>query len=225
MGRCHGGPRGRRRHRPDRPAMGAAELRAHEGPSRNDQPGILVEPRGGLSGGLLPAARGAQHMLLKQHGGHLRDTLCQLGQRGVQGGAGRVHLVAELSGVSIHGTGSSHHLSSDRPARRGPLITALCNPYSLITNGGVGHDHPAPHMAGTALALLSRQIVVARQGGPGLRHDASRRAPVSPRCCRIGALHLRTISPEDPGGRVSHLERDPRAVVHCERAWRISLLS
>jgi hypothetical protein len=45
-------------------------------------------------------------MLLEQHGGHLRDALFQLGQRGVHGGAGLVNLMAELSSVSIHGAGS-----------------------------------------------------------------------------------------------------------------------
>jgi hypothetical protein len=111
-------------HRPDWAALGATELITHEGPSRNDQPGILVEPRGGLSGGLLHAARGAQHMLLKQNSRHLRDVLFQPSQRGVHGGAGLVNPVAELSGVSIHGTGSLNHLSSDIPVTRGHLITA-----------------------------------------------------------------------------------------------------
>ena len=46
-------------------------------------------------------------MLLEQRGGHLRDAMLELGYLGVQGGAGLINLVAELSGVRIHRTGSS----------------------------------------------------------------------------------------------------------------------
>ena len=110
-GRCHGGLQGRRLHRPDYAALGATELRAHEGPTRNDQPGVPVEQRGGPGDGLLHAAHGPQHLLLKQNNGHLQDALFQLSQRGVHGGASLINLVAELSGVSIHMTGSLSYLS------------------------------------------------------------------------------------------------------------------
>ena len=60
--------RGRFR-RPDRPAIAAVELRVQQGPTQEDQPGIVVEPRGRPGGGLLYAAYGPPHVLLEQPGG------------------------------------------------------------------------------------------------------------------------------------------------------------
>jgi hypothetical protein len=102
--------------------------------------------------------RGPQHMLFEQSAGHLRDAPFQLGQRGVHGGAGLVHLVAELSGVRIHGTGSSSPLSSDTPAKRGtsalPGASLIPSPRKAGRGGSVRH-HPAARMAGTNLAPLT----------------------------------------------------------------------
>jgi hypothetical protein len=110
-----------------------------------------------------------------------------------------VHLVAELSGVRIHRTGSSRRLSSDTPARRGHFITAPGNLHSLITEGGVGFRHPAALLFGTDLAPLwterlwhdrAAQTLVATP--PAVRMQASDAAALDP-------PSLRSPRPGAPG--------------------------
>src|SRR5688572_27312553 len=108
------------RHRPSRPGLGPVELIADEGHGRDDQPGLRGEPRGGPGGG------------------QLRDARLDLGQRGVQGGAGLVNLVAELGGLGVRGSGSFNRIEPDQLARRGHLSTARYNPRSLTTPGREG---------------------------------------------------------------------------------------
>ena len=121
---------------PDRSRLGLAELIAPEGPSRDGQPEILVEPRGRPGGGLLHAAHGSQHLPLEQHGRHLRDAPFQLGQRGVHGGAGLINEYASEAGTSALPGGS-----------------LILSPRRAEMGGGTGH-HPAARMAGTDFATL-----------------------------------------------------------------------
>jgi hypothetical protein len=78
-----------------------------------------------------------------------------------------VHLVAELSGVRIHRTGSSRRLSSETPARRGHVIPAPRNLHSLITEGGIGFRHPAALLFGTDLAPLGTDLALFEQSDRG----------------------------------------------------------
>lgn len=187
---------------------------------------------------IVPSRQGARGACSHEDGGPAADGYPS-GEHGAQrsgGGAGRaptacpsvmwprtarVHLLAALSGVCMHGTGSSRHLAVSYVQRGGHFssVQSSLSDHVGERGGGVGPPRPAARRTGTNLAPihLCNRDTIGRARASEQRLPPCAGTPPTP-WRRVSQVLKRPF----PKGRItgcrSHLEKHPRAVVHYETA-------